>query len=121
MTLLYDVVVVLHLLGMAALVGGYLGVLVRRPPVPAPDLLMVWGARLQVLTGLALVGVAEAALDGDVDHARVAVKLVVAIVVAALAETGSARGRRGATVSPALLHGAGALAVVNVLVAVLWG
>lgn len=120
MQTLYDLFVVAHLLGMAALVGGYLVVATRRDAAVVPNGVMVWGARLQVVTGLLLVGLAEAALDGDVDHVKIGVKLVVALVVAALVEIASARGRRGAGVAPGMVHAAGALGIVNVLVAALW-
>jgi hypothetical protein len=122
MELLYNLVVAGHMLGLAALVGGWFTALVRsREEGLAAGPVMVWGARIQVLTGLALVGLAEAALDDvDVDQTKIAVKLVVALVVAALVEVSAGRGRRGAAVAPAMVSAAGALAVVNVLVATLW-
>lgn len=54
---------------------------------------LVWGARAQLVTGLILVGLAEMD-DGDVNHAKIGVKLVVAIAVAACAEIAPRRGRR---------------------------
>ena len=107
------VVLVLHLLGLLAIVGS---VVVKRG-VPTPAL--VWGARAQILTGLALVGINEAG-DGDVNHTKIAVKLLVALGVAACAEIAAGRERRGQG-NPNLVHAAGALAIVNTLVAVLWG
>lgn len=112
MDLLKAVVLVLHLLGLLAIVGS---VVVRRG-VPTPAL--VWGARAQILTGLVLVGINEAG-DGDVNHVKIGVKLLVALAVAACAEIAAGRQRRGEG-RPALVHAAGALAVVNTLVAVLW-
>lgn len=106
------VVLVLHLVGLLAIIGS---VVVRRG-VPTPAL--VWGARAQILTGLALVGINEAG-DGDVNHTKIAVKLVVALGVAACAEIAAGRERRGQG-RPDLVHAAGALAVVNTLVALLW-
>lgn len=114
METLGPLLVVLHLLGMAAIVGGWLASRTGSPAM-AP---IVWGARAQLVTGLALVGLAEAG-DGSPDHTKVAVKLVVAVAVAACAEIAAARARRGEP-SGSLLDGAGILAVVNVLVAVLW-
>ena len=49
---------------------------------------------LQVLTGLLLVGIAEAGTD-PVNHPKVGVKLVVALAVTALAEIANARQKRG--------------------------
>ena len=51
MDLVYNLLVVLHLLGMAAVVGGWVAVRSGRT-VTAP---IVWGARAQLVTGLALV------------------------------------------------------------------
>ena len=113
MSLLYDLFVVVHLLGMAAIVGGWM-VAVRRPKVlPA----MVYGAGAQLLSGLVLVGLAESgAVDVEVDNTKIGVKLLVALVVAVLAF----RYRRKASVSRATLHAIGGLATLNVVVAVLW-
>lgn len=123
MDAVYSALVVLHLLGMAALVGGWLTVEVttRSGSALAPGPVVLWGARLQLLTGLALVGLGEAVLDKDYDSTKIAVKLVVALAVAALVEIASGRSRRGRAVAPGMVHAAGALGVLNVLVAALWG
>ncbi|MGL5859245.1 MAG: hypothetical protein ACRC35_12740 [Angustibacter sp.] len=94
MAVAYDLVVAGHLLGMAAVVGGWLTVLGR----PRVLLAQLWGARAQVVTGLLLVGLGEAELgtEGPVDHARVAVKLVLALIIAGAAESLYARERRTA-------------------------
>ncbi len=111
----YNVVVVTHLLGMAAVVGGYVA---GQPKVSE---LMVWGARAQIITGLILVGMASAidSIGKEPDNAKVAVKLVIAILVAAFAEMGRADAKRGNDIAW-MTHAAGGLAIVNVLVAVLW-
>ncbi|WP_377644312.1 hypothetical protein [Oryzobacter terrae] len=114
MDLVHHLLVLLHLLGMAAVVGS--AVFVARGRV-TPALL--WGARAQVLTGLLLVGLLEAG-DEPVNHPKVGVKLVVAIAVAACAEIAAGRSRRGAGEQVTLVHAAGALAVLNTAVAVLW-
>lgn len=87
---------------------------VRSPKVlPA----MSYGAATQLVTGLILVGLAESgAVQEDIDTAKIAVKLVVAFVVAALV----VRNRRAASVSRGALHAIGGLATLNVLIAVLW-
>lgn len=113
MALVYDLLVVLHFLGLAALVGGYLTVL-RSPRVVVG---MVHGALTQVVTGLLLVGLAEAALDYEVDHAKIGVKLVVALAAAGLAFG----YRRRPRVAPAVVHAIGLLGILNVAIAVLWG
>jgi hypothetical protein len=113
MELLTHLVVVLHLLGLAAIIGSAVFV-ARGVPTPA----LVWGARAQILTGLILVGLGEAG-DDPVNHTKIGVKLLVALGVAACAEIAAARERRGQG-NPQLVHAAGGLAVLNTLVAVLW-
>jgi hypothetical protein len=130
MKVLNEVVVVLHLLGMAAIVGGWL--VVRRDPRLVPSIL--WGARAQLLTGLVLAGIASMDKEDPPNNAKLGVKLVVALVVLALAETARIREARvlapagsGSAGSPAavapvapLVRAVGWLAVLNVLIAVLW-
>lgn len=117
MDFVYSLLVATHLLGMAAVVGGWIAVRSGRT-VTAP---IVWGARAQLLTGLALTGLASADATDDhvVNNAKIAVKLVVALVVVATAEIGAARTRRGQD-SGTLLDVAGGGAVANTLVAALW-
>ena len=114
MDFLVHVFVVLHLLGMAAIIGSALFV-ARGAVTPA----LVWGARAQLLTGILLVGLAEAG-DDPVDNTKVGVKLVVAIAVAACAEIAAARERKGQGSRPQLVNAAGALALLNAAIAVLW-
>ncbi|WP_040790913.1 hypothetical protein [Nocardia paucivorans] len=115
MDFVYNAVLVTHLLGMAALVGGYAA------GQPTVNSLMVWGARLQILTGLVLVGMAEAidSLDKDLNMVKIGVKLVVAFLVAAFAEMGRAEAKRGKELAW-MTHAAGGLGIVNVLIAALW-
>src|SRR6478672_4987712 len=96
---------------MAAIVGGYF-VTLREPHV---NLVQLWGARAQVITGLVLVGLRESGAvdDEPLNHTKIAVKLVIAIVVLAAAEIGFRRRRQG----DPLAHVVG---IVNVMVAVLW-
>ncbi|MEO7267751.1 MAG: hypothetical protein ABIW49_00895 [Knoellia sp.] len=113
MDFLINVFVVLHLLGLAAIIGSAVFV-ARGVPTPA----LVWGARAQIITGLILVGLGEAG-DEPLNHTKIGVKLLIAIAVAACAEIAAGRERRGQG-NPQLVHAAGALAVLNTLVAVLW-
>ena len=92
MDLVKNLLVLLHLLGMAAIVGGWL-VVIREPRI-LPSI--VWGARAQILTGLLLV-----------------------LAVVACAEIANARQKRGEG-NPTLVHAAGALAVLNAAIAALW-
>lgn len=113
MSLIYSLLVLLHVLGMAALVGGYL-VTLRRPHWNAA---ILWGARAQVVTGLLLVFMLEL-VDGlgEPNHMKIGIKLLISIAVAGLAEVGSRR----TPVRTGLLTSTGVLAVVNTAIAVLW-
>ncbi|WP_336920795.1 hypothetical protein [Aquipuribacter sp. SD81] len=113
MAILYGVLVVLHLVGMAGVVGGWLAT-VRHPRI-AP--IMWHGALTALVTGILLVGLSYPAFDGEnIDNAKISVKLVVALVVAVLAVV----NRRRETVPAGVFHLVGGLALLNVVVAVLW-
>lgn len=115
MEIVYDALVLLHLLGMAGLVSGVVARLVA--PGSPNGLIMLSGAGAQVLTGLALTGIASAGLvDSEADNTKVAVKLGVAVVILVLAHV---LWRRPA--APRGVFGTlGALTLVNVGVAVFW-
>ncbi|MCU1643890.1 MAG: hypothetical protein JWN03_4165 [Nocardia sp.] len=115
MDFVYNLVVVSHLLGMAAVVGGYIAA------QPRVSELMVWGARAQLVTGIILVGMAESigSLDKDLNMPKVITKLVVAVLVAGFAEVGRADAKRGKAL-PWMTHAAGGLAILNVFIATLW-
>jgi hypothetical protein len=115
MSIVYELIVVVHLLGMAAVVGSWFVVL-RSPRIAAG---MVHGALLQLVSGIALVGLRESgAVSGmeELDRIKVTVKLAVALVVAVLAWA----NRKRDAVPSGLVHAVGGLAVVNVLIAALW-
>jgi hypothetical protein len=113
MEIVEHLLVLTHLLGMAAIIGSAVFV-ARGVATPA----LVWGARAQLVTGLLLVGLAEMG-DGDLNHAKVGVKLLVAIAVAACAEIAAAKAKKG-DARPQLVTAAGALALLNTAIAVLW-
>lgn len=126
MDLVYDVMVYAHVLGLAALIGGYFAVIAaaraggRRSGSLVPSAVMVWGARVQIITGLTLVGLAEAVLDDELNHVKIAVKLLLALVAVAFAESGAAKARRSAAGPSWIVHAVGGAAILNAAVAVLW-
>jgi hypothetical protein len=117
MDFLTKILVALHLLGMAAIVGGWIAAR-GKTGFPAA---VVWGARAQLVTGILLVGLFEATKDPgqSLNNAKIGVKLIVAIAVVAFAEIGRARAKRDEA-SETHLDIAGAGGIVNVLVAALW-
>lgn len=112
MTALRIVLLILHFVGLAAILGPFLDQL--RAETRRITTVMVWGARAQILTGLALVGVAYAS-DHEPDHVKVAVKLLIALAVAGLAEVMRKREAPGAA-----YWAIGALTLVNIVIAVAW-
>jgi hypothetical protein len=108
-----QILLFVHLLGFAALLGGLLvqlGGPDRRVNAPMRD-----GAGTAFLAGLALVGVLEAG-DGAVNHAKVGVKLLIGLVVLALVMANLRKER----ISNGLFFTILALTITNVAVAVFW-
>jgi hypothetical protein len=131
MSVLIGVLVVLHLLGAAAIIGPWLAA----PREGRIRMAMVWGARAQVVTGIVLVGLHEMSSDPSdaLNRTKIGVKLVVALACAACAEIANGRQRRalaaatpgdGTTTAtlPAtgLVQATALLAILNVCIAVLW-
>lgn len=114
MEIVYNLLVVIHLLGMATILCG---VVAQHVGSPRGLTIALSGAATQVLTGLALVGIASAKLvDTDVNNTKVAVKLLLALAVLAL--TFLLWRKKSANTSA--IHSAALLTIVNVFVAALW-
>lgn len=113
MEIAHLVLLVLHVAGLGAVLYGVFAQLNRaeRRIMPA----VAHGATVQLLTGLALVGVLEAG-DEDVDHVKIAVKLLVALGVVGIAHS----QRRSTAVASALFWVLLGLEALNVVVALAW-
>lgn len=107
------VLLALHLAGMAVLIGAFALQTMAGDRRMVPAIFHAAGA--QLVTGLALVAVAEAD-DRALDHTKVAVKLVIALAVVGLTHA----GRRRIPVPPPLFYGAFGLAVANLAIAYSW-
>jgi hypothetical protein len=114
MTVVLNVLLVLHLIGWAMVLGGVLAHM-KKPAVPAGAL---HGILTALVTGILMTGILSAGLAGDPpNNLKVGVKLLIALVVAALVVVG---GRKPAKVTTGFLGGIAGLVVVNVAIAVLW-
>lgn len=107
------VLLVVHLLGFAAVVGGLLAQ-VREPEKRITPVVRD-GAGTAFVAGLLLVGVLEAG-DGSVDHVKIAVKFGIGLVLLVLVMANTRKPR----IPDGLFVGLLALGVLEVLVAVLW-
>ncbi|SDR13241.1 hypothetical protein [Thermostaphylospora chromogena] len=106
------VLLFLHLLGFAVLLGAFIAQL--RLKLPKVSSGMLHGAIAQLVTGVALVGVREAA-DMTVVHAKIGAKLGIDVILLVIAIVGMRR-----TTSPWPFYTVGALTVVEAAVAVFW-
>lgn len=116
MEIVYNVLVVLHLLGMATIVSGVVARLAAAANGPTAAITLS-GAGTQVVTGMALVGIASAGLVAtEVDNTKIAVKLVVAVLVLLLALVLWRKQDAGKGVFATLAG----LTLANILIAVFW-
>jgi hypothetical protein len=108
------VLLLLHILGWAALFGGL--VAQSREPVKKVTAPMRDGVGTAFLTGLALVGVIQGGDLGEVDNAKIAVKLVIGLVLLVLVMANLRKER----IPQGLWAGLTVLTVANIAVAVFW-
>ncbi|TCN53982.1 hypothetical protein EV641_1053 [Rhodococcus sp. SMB37] len=109
------ILLILHFIGLAGIIGSWLAV-IKEPRVVAG---MLHGAILQVVTGLALVGLRE--MDGaDVNHMKIGIKLVIAVIILAVAIVGVKKEKQTPGSTATLAHAAGGLGILNVIIAVVW-
>lgn len=123
MELLYNVFTVLHFVGWAIVLGGYLASL-RTPGLYRG---VFHGAATALVAGILMVGVAEMGEvwgDDGPSMAKIGVKLTVALVITVLAFVAKRQGSKAdngtGAVNPGLKHAIGALTLVNIVVAVFW-
>ncbi|MFD8674892.1 hypothetical protein ACFV1A_17590 [Streptomyces seoulensis] len=116
MTVLIHVFVALHIIGIAALLGGFLTQLKAMGRgtarfVPA----MLHGAITMLVTGVVLVGLNQA--DGHhVNNIKIGIKLALLIVILGLVYV----KRDEETVDKGMFGLVGALTTANIFIAVLW-
>ncbi|KAA1421203.1 hypothetical protein F0U44_02510 [Nocardioides humilatus] len=107
------ILLIVHILGFSALLGGLLAQ--AGSPEKKVTGVMRDGVGTAFLAGLALVGVLEGG-DGSVNHAKIAVKFSIGLVLLVLVMA----NMRKASIPKGLWAGLLLLAVAEVCVAVLW-
>ncbi|MGR0160992.1 hypothetical protein [Paenarthrobacter nitroguajacolicus] len=116
MSILFNILVFLHIVGAAMIVGYWIATL--REPTVHPR--QRDGAFLQLLTGIAMMGVIPLLPDADANYFKLGVKFAIGVAVAVLAVIGTRKVKKGEPVSTGLAHGVGGLALVNIAIATLW-
>ena len=113
MDFLRQLLLVVHILGFAALLGGLL--VQARGPEKSVNALMRDGAGTAFVAGLLLVGVLQAD-DVDVNNAKIAVKGVIGLVILVLVMANLRKPRISQGLWALILL----LTVANICVAVFW-
>ena len=118
METLKNVLLVLHIAGFAGIIGG---VMMQMPKVKEGAAkingAILHSSLLQLVTGLALVGMAYGMGNGDfVNNAKIGVKTVVVIAIVVIALVFKKKQNVSAGVSGAI----GGLALLNMVIAIMW-
>lgn len=116
MELLRNVVVYLHLIGFAVMVGGWVAEAVaRRFEITR---VMDYGILLSLITGLALAAPWPAGIE--LNYPKIGVKLVILIALGAVLGIGRVRQRRSGQPVMPFFVAAGVLPLLAAGIAVLW-
>ncbi|BCW35718.1 hypothetical protein StoSoilA2_17740 [Arthrobacter sp. StoSoilA2] len=116
MSILFSILVFLHIVGAAMIVGYWIATI--KTPTVHPR--QRDGAFLQLLTGIAMMGLLPLMPDADPNYFKLGIKFAIGVAVAVLAVIGSRKVKNGEPVSTGLAHGVGGLALVNIAIATLW-
>lgn len=116
-----NTLVVLHIVGLASLFGGWLTqmkAMAQKAAKVVPA--MIHGAWTALITGVALVGVAEWRIalgaNFEVDHTKIAVKSILAAVILTLVMV----YRKKESVATPIFGTIGLLTLANIVLAVFW-
>ena len=113
MDFLEKLLLVLHFVGLASLLGGFLVQI--RASTRVVNSAMFHGVLTQLVTGVLLVGVLQAD-DDPVNNAKVGVKLLIALVIAVIIIV----NRKRPSISTGVWGTIGGLTLANVVIAVFW-
>ncbi|HEY4577343.1 MAG TPA: hypothetical protein VIG67_05765 [Yaniella sp.] len=119
MDIVYPIFIAIHILSMAAVVGGWLANF-KNPTVTKSQW---WGALLVVISGIVLFGLAEmtgATQDEPTMRIKLTIKLILGLMVFVTALLGRRKINRGEEISTGLAHATGGTGIIAALVATLW-
>ena len=116
MDFVYNLLVILHFIGLASVVGGFL--VQMKSPAKGVNPAMIHGALTQLVTGVAMVGLVESGVvaDEEIDSNKIAVKLGITLIITVLAFV----GRKKTPPQVGFWGAIGALSIANIFIAVLW-
>ncbi|RQP12931.1 MAG: hypothetical protein EAS51_01100 [Microbacteriaceae bacterium] len=117
MQIVQNILLATHVFGLAIIVGPF--ILQMRKKEGFATGLILTGAIIQLVTGLAMVGIGEAVLDDDYNSIKIAVKLGIALIVLVGAIGARVAEKKGKPVTP-WFHTAGGMAAINILIAAIW-
>jgi len=116
MRIIFDILLFLHIVGAAMIVGYWIATM-RQPTIHPRQR---DGAFLQLLTGIAMMGLLPLMPDSDPNYFKLGIKFAIGIAVAVLAVIGSRKVKKGEDVSTGLAHSVGGLALINIAIATIW-
>ena len=115
MIIVYNIMVFLHIVGSAMIVGIWIGNM-KKPTVHPRQF---DGAALQIITGIVMMGLIPA-LHMDANYFKLGIKFAIALAVGVLAFMGRRKYKKDEPISKGLAHSVGGLALLNVAIATLW-
>lgn len=117
MTIVNTIFIAVHILSMAAIVGGWLANF-KKPTVTTSQW---YGAIFMIISGVVLFGLAEMNGIGDpAQRIKLTIKMLLGLMVFTTALLSRRKINRGQEISTGLAHATGGTAVIAALVATLW-
>ncbi len=116
MTIVFSLLVFLHIVGAAMIVGYWIAT-IKEPTIHPRQR---DGAFLQLLTGIAMMGLVPFMPNADPNYFKLGIKFAIGVAVAVLAVIGARKVKKGEPVTTGLAHGVGGLALVNIAIATIW-
>jgi len=114
MQVVFNIALVLHMVGFVGILAT--SVLMLRNPKPGISTGVMHSSLVQLVSGLALVGIGEASLDEDYNHVKITIKLVILLFITLLA----VKNRNRVDAPKGVWAAIAGLTVVNALIAWLW-
>lgn len=115
MNILLTLLIFVHILGAAAIFGGWLASF-KTPTVGRWQWI---GAITQVVTGILMFGLLEMG-DGEPNRIKLGIKLIIGLGILVAAWIGRKKLKGSEEVPAGIAHAVGGLALVNIAIAVLW-